>query len=144
LLDVLLHRAGLPRAEGGQIIDDLGRFERSALQDAHGHVEPRSRFRRSESTPVVRQRPRSLLFVDESGHSGRAANSGQRVFALAGIAIDQEAVDDYRAAADEIKLQFFGMIDVTFHEPEMRWHNGRYGFGGARRSRPHSTARLTI
>jgi len=81
LLDVSLRRVGCAGDDVGGIVDTLGRLARTALQDAHGHVEPRSRFRRSKSTPVVRQRPRSLLFVDESGHSGRAANSGQRVFA---------------------------------------------------------------
>lgn len=40
-------------------------------------------------------------------------------------------MDDYRAAADAIKSQSFGPIDVTFHEPEMRWHKGRYAFGGS-------------
>ncbi|MDQ3167811.1 MAG: DUF3800 domain-containing protein [Chloroflexota bacterium] len=129
LLDVLLNRADEPREEVGQIVKDLGRLERIALQDAHGRVEPRTRFKRSEPTPLVRQRNRNLLFIDESGQSGPVGSKGQRVFALAGIAMDEEAVDNYTVAANEIKLHFFETTDVTFHEPEMRLGKGRYEFG---------------
>jgi len=130
LKDVLFERADDPRLEVAQIVKDLGRLERTALQEAYGRVEPRTRFKKSASPAKVRQRNRSLLFIDESGQSGHSPLSGQPVFALAGIAMDEESVGDYRASADAIKVRFFGTDDITFHDPQMRKHDGPYAFGG--------------
>ena len=54
------------------------------------------------------------------------------VFALAAIAMDEEHVQSYIAAADKLKLEFFGSIEMTFHEPNMRNFAGPYYFGGNR------------
>ena len=51
-------------------------------------------------------------------------------FALGAVAIDDEEHERYCARADEIKRQFFGTTQVTFHEPELRTHKGRYYFNG--------------
>jgi hypothetical protein len=51
-------------------------------------------------------------------------------FALASIAIAEEKIDDYRAAANEIKQEFFKRTDITFHEPHMRHREGWFGLGG--------------
>jgi hypothetical protein len=38
-------------------------------------------------------------------------------------------MDDYNAAADEIKLSFFKKTDITFHEPDMRYRKDWFNFG---------------
>ena len=52
------------------------------------------------------------------------------IFAPGGIAMREEAVDNYRVAADEVKLEFFQRKEITFHEPQMRNREGPYYFGG--------------
>ncbi len=42
----------------------------------------------------------------------------------------EEAVDNYRVAADEVKLEFFNRRNITFHEPQMRNREGPYYFSG--------------
>ena len=59
---------------------------------------------------------------------------------LAGISLPEEAVDDYRAAADEIKLRFFGSKDITFHEPQMRDRDGKFRFKNQAEAKDFDTA----
>jgi hypothetical protein len=66
-----------------------------------------------------------LLYVDEGGKSHTEPNvPGPTYFSLAAVAMNQEASDEYCAAADTIKIEFFGRTDFAFHEPFMR---ERYG-----------------
>ena len=44
--------------------------------------------------------------------------------------MQQEEIDNYCAAADEIKVEFFGTKDFSFHEPFMRRREDRYYLGG--------------
>ena len=59
----------------------------------------------------------NCLFLDESGSA--SFNGTEPVFSLGGIAIDEEEIDNYVARANEIKIEFFGRADFTFHEPMM-------------------------
>jgi len=132
VLQVLLKRAEYDPAVVAGLVEELAKQEQTELQRGYGRIESRRRFKPHVSHPLVEQRPRNLLFIDESGKSSSEppALSRPPVFALGGIAMAEEAVEDYRTAADEIKLQFFGRKAITFHEPLMRNREGPYYFNG--------------
>lgn len=96
-------------------------------------MEGRARFKRKHSShPLLENRLRSMLFIDESGKSFPEPRVQRHppFFALGAVAMNEEDVEYYRAAADEIKLEFFGRKDFSFHEPAMRNRLNRYYFGG--------------
>jgi hypothetical protein len=132
VLEVLLKRADFDPKVVSDLVKELAKKEQSELQRGYGRIEPRRRFKPHVSHPLLEQRPRSLLFVDESGKSSSEPPALTRppVFVLGGIAMAEEAVDDYRVAADEIKQHFFGRRNITFHEPLMRNREGPYYFNG--------------
>ena len=122
------------------LVARLAEQEQIELQRAYGRIEQRKRFKKHSSQPILDRRPRSNLYLDESGKSV-VEPIAPSFFALGGIALAQEKVDDYRVAADEIKLEFFSTTDITFHEPAMRDHNGPYYFDGdSRKQREFSQA----
>lgn len=133
LLEVLVKRAGHDSASVRKIIKDLAVDEQVQLMKAHGHIEPRTRFKKKLSgQPLLDTRLRSLLFIDESGKSTPEPRVTKHppFFALGAVAMNEEDVDYYCAAADKIKLEFFGRTDFSFHEPAMRNRLDRYYFGG--------------
>lgn len=132
VLEVLLKRAEFDPEVVSELIKELARNEQIELQRGYGRIEPRRRFKPHVSHPLLEQRPRSVLFIDESGKSSSEPSMLSRspIFALGGIAMNEEAVDNYRVAADEIKLEFFDRKDITFHEPQMRNREGPYYFSG--------------
>lgn len=132
MLEVLLKRAEFDPEAVSELIKELAKKEQTELQKGYGRIEPRRRFKPHVGHPLLEQRPRSMLFIDESGKSGSEPPMLSRspIFALGGIAMHEEAVDNYRVAADEVKLQFFGRKDITFHEPQMRNREGPYYFDG--------------
>lgn len=132
-LRVLLNRAGVPVEPCERLCTDIARAERSALMKSDGRIEARQHFKRHASHPLLENRTRSLLFVDESGRSSPDPGAKPAFFALAAVAIEESAVADYRIAADQIKTQFFGSGHITFHEPGMRNHEGIYWFNGDKR-----------
>jgi len=130
-LEVLLKRAQYDTTAAAELINSVKRQESIELQKAFGRVESRNRMRRPHfAQPLLVQRPRNILFVDESGKSNRETLPTPTFFALGAISMDEVNVASYCSAADRIKLEFFGTSDVTFHEPEMRHHDGRYNFNG--------------
>jgi hypothetical protein len=132
-LEVLLKRAGFDPAVCSKLIEDLAAGEKTQLMKAHGRVEPRTRFKKKlSSNPLLDVRLRNNLYVDESGRSipHRFAPTHAPAFALGAVAVREEDVDSYSAAADEIKREFFGRVDFNFHEPNMRTRSGRYYFDG--------------
>src|SRR5918998_1753169 len=135
-LEVLLRRAGYEDAGlVGELVKQLADEEKIELQKTYGHIEPRTRFKPHVSHPLLEKRPRNLLYVDENGKSTPEphANSRPTVFTLGAVAVPEEALDNYRVLADEIKLEFFGTTDFTFHEPAMRHRRGPYYFDGDER-----------
>jgi hypothetical protein len=127
--EALIRRAGFDADKCHDLIAELAKQEQIELQRSIGRIEPRKRFRKHSSQPLLDRRPRSKLFIDESGKSV-VEPINPSFFALGAVAFAEEKVDDYVVAADEIKRQFFGSIDLTFHEPAMRNHDGPYYFGG--------------
>lgn len=129
---MLLKRAGFDHESVTELIKQLAKQEQIELQRGYGRIEPRRRFKPYAGHPLLEQRRRNMLFIDESGKSAPEPSTPSRptVFALGGIAMHEEAVDDYCVAADEIKLEFFNRRDITFHEPQMRSREGPYYFGG--------------
>ena len=132
VLEILLKRAEFPRDDCTEIVIELGTQERIELQRSYGRIEPRKRFKGYSSQPLLEKRPISGLYVDENGKSGREPADKPAFFALGAIAIAEEAIAVYCTAADEIKREFFGRTDFTFHEPDMRFRDGRYWFSGNR------------
>jgi hypothetical protein len=130
LLAILLERAQLSVDECQALCRDLATKERIEWQRADGHIEPRTRFPTLGSHPLLLDLPLNVLSIDECGIPHPGSSSRQPVFTLAGIAFDVEDIDNYRAAADELKLDFFGTTAFTFHEPDLRNHVGPYYFGG--------------
>jgi hypothetical protein len=128
-LNVLLRRADKKLDDPEMLIRQLATLEAIELQRAHGRIEPRRRFK-GHPNRLVRQRPRSHLSIDECGKPfpEPKVRHDPGVFALAGVALPEEEVDNYKAAADEIKMRFFNDTDITFHEPDMREREGRYKF----------------
>ncbi len=84
-------------------------------------------------------RPKNLLFIDESG---KAKDPTDSLFVLAGVALEGDAVDQYVQAADQLKLEFFEDLEFTFHAIEMNNLRSRYGFQGDDSRRDDFSERL--
>jgi len=128
-VEVLLKRADVDASGCAHLIEELAKQEHIELQRAHGHIEPRGRFKGHSPHPLLEKRPRSILYVDESGQS-HPKTKAPHFFAVGAVAVPEEEVDNYCVAANEIKLEFFQRTDITFHEPAMRQHIGPYYFSG--------------
>jgi hypothetical protein len=131
-VEVLLRRAGHDVAQCDELIRNLARQEAIELQRSYGRIESRNRFKTATHRSILLERQRSVLHIDEGGKSNpeRLVPARPTYFSLAGIAMPQEKIDDYKAAANELKLQFFGRTDITFHEPQMRERSGWFEFDG--------------
>lgn len=131
VLSVLVQRANHDTEQCTRLIRDLAKEEQKQLQKSHGKIESRKRFKPHSSNPVRENRPPSFLYIDENGKSGIEPNvEGPSFFALTAVAMVEEDIAPYCAAADQIKTKFFGRTDLTFHEPYMRNREGPYSFGG--------------
>lgn len=133
VLEVLMERAGYDAAACSELVKDLAKNEEDELHRGHGRVEPRARFKKKNSgAPLLEKRPRNFLYIDESGKSIPQPMNPQHppFFALGSVAMQQEEVDNYCATADEIKLEFFGRKDFSFHEPLMRRREDHYYLRG--------------
>ena len=108
------------------MIQKVAEAEQVELQRAYGRIEPRKRFKKHSSYPLLEKRPRNVLYIDEGGRSFIDPSGKYTFFALGGVAMPEEKEDDYIVAADEIKLAFFGRTDITFHEPDMRRQEGPF------------------
>lgn len=130
-LEVLLERAGHDSSQCSQLIQQLAEEEAIQLMRARGRVESRKRFKGHAAQPLLDKRVAKFLYLDESGKSFPEPDlPGQRCFALGAVAMSQAEEDDYCMRADEIKREFFGRTDITFHEPNMRERDGPYYFDG--------------
>ncbi len=69
-----------------------------------------------------------MLFIDESGKPtiGREPT----IFCLGAVACSPEVEKDYIIRADRLKSDFFGHVNITFHEPDMRRRQMPFDFGG--------------
>jgi hypothetical protein len=116
-----------------EILGVIKQDEMAATQRAIGRIEPRSRFKAMTSNTLLESRPPMTLYLDECGTSSPfkpTSPAGHSVFAVSGVAMTEEAKFAYCAKADAVKRQFWGHIDITFHEPYMRNHDRDYYFGG--------------
>lgn len=131
-LQVLLKRAEFDSRILAEFIGKITQSELTELHRGYGRLESRKRFKPHVSHPLLEKRPRSELFIDENGKSvPEPSNASEAaVFSLGAVAMPAEAVDDYCVAANEIKLQFFGTTNITFHEPYMRFREYPYDFDG--------------
>ncbi len=128
-LEVLLLRAGVDPALCKELGDLIVNREQAELQRSYGYVEPRKRFKRNASQPLLERRPTGGLYLDENGKSNPEPHlDSPQFFSLGGIAMSVEAEEAYIREADRIKRDFFGTTEITFHEPEMRQKKGVYYF----------------
>ena len=145
-LRVLVDRAGAgDEVDIGALERRLIRLEEAELHRAYGRIEGRSRFRRrvGSGNPIREDRALNLLYLDESGTSHPAVKPGsQEFFALAAIAMSSDAERAYIEAADQLKRDFFGHAELTFHEPHIRQGDGRFSLGGLRERQNEFRARL--
>ena len=134
LLHLLLERAGSEDVAKAKVLEEnIAAAEAIALQRSHGRLESRSRFRRPNSggNPVREDRPRHLLFLDESGTSQPPPKLDKEAwFALAGVGMSPGQAMTYQEESDALKRRFFGRTDITLHEPLMRTHRQDFSFGG--------------
>lgn len=130
-LEVLLKRANGETKPCTELVKEIARQETIELQRSYGRIEKRNRFKTATRRSILAERPRSVLHIDEGGKSNPEHPLPPRptYFSLAGITIAEEKTDDYKAAADEIKLQFFRKTDITLHEPQMRERRDWFAFG---------------
>lgn len=132
VLEALIDRANYDTELCGKLIKNLAKNEEQELHRGYGRVEARKRFKSvGTGSPLLEKRPRSLIYIDESGKSMPQLLSDRHppFFALGGVAMQAEEVDNYCTAADEIKLKFFGRKDFSFHEPLMRHREDDSRFG---------------
>ena len=132
VLEALLERAGHDTQACKDLVKVLTKSEESELHRGYGRIEPRKRFKRKGTgAPLLERRTRNLIYIDESGKSIPQPLTFRHppFFALGAVAMQQEEVDNYCASADEIKLEFFGRKDFSFHEPLMRDREEDHRFG---------------
>jgi len=130
-LEVLLKRANCEIPGCAELIGKIAEQEKSEAQKGYGRLESRKKYKTGSSHPLLENRPRSILFIDESGKSEpQPIAEAPPYFALAAVCLPEEKFDDYVFAANEVKLEFFKTLDVTFHEPQMRHREGWWGLGG--------------
>jgi hypothetical protein len=125
VLQVLTERAGESMPEIDAIERSLVRREHDHLLRGRGRLDPRDKFNRRSGHRLYEEREINLLFADESGSPGPRVIAEDDCFAIGAVAMDAGQEATYRVAADRLKLDFFGTTDLTFHEPEMRAHEGR-------------------
>lgn len=134
LLRLLLERAGSEEVVTAKELEqNLAAAEAIAVQRSQGRLESRSRFRRPDSggNPVREDRPRHLLFLDESGTGQPPPEWNKEAwFALAGVAMSPGHALAYQEESDALKRRFLGRTDITLHEPLMRNHRQDFSFGG--------------
>lgn len=131
-LEVLLKRADYDFSACSELIKKVAQQEQNELTRSYGRIESRKKYKIGSSHPLLENRPRSILYIDESGRAypePHISGTPLPAFALSAIALPEEKFDDYVFAANEIKLEFFGKTDITFHEPQMRNREGWFSFG---------------
>lgn len=129
-LEVLLARANYDPSQLQEIIKKVKSQELIELQRSCGRIESRKKLKNRSGQPLLEGRPVNCLFIDEAGKSSPEPQCSKSYFSLSGIAMDQEDIDNYTTAADELKLEFFGAKDFAFHEPKLRRYVGKYYFDG--------------
>jgi hypothetical protein len=129
-LEVLLVRANYNSDQIKSISETIKQKELIELQRSYGRVQSRKKLKNKSGHPLLEGRATNCLFIDEAGKSSPEPHLQKSYFSLAGIAIDQEDIDNYIVAADELKLHFFKCKDFSFHEPKMRRFQGKYYFEG--------------
>ena len=121
-----LRRAGHPDEAAMELAKELRIAAVQLLERSEGRIESRLKTKNT-GHPLLEDRKVNCLHLDESGTAAIAADD--EVFALGGVAMHEADVPAYVAKADELKLHFFGSIDITFHEPLMRKHDKIFSFG---------------
>lgn len=130
LLESLLERADYNTDDYKKLVRDLAGHENSQLVKTYGRLESRKRYKGQSSQPLLEDRITNSLYVDENGKSKPEPLATPTFFSLGAISMTPDDADSYRYAADELKNDFFGRSDFTFHEPYMRNHDALYYFNG--------------
>ncbi|MEX0762796.1 MAG: hypothetical protein WD208_00245 [Dehalococcoidia bacterium] len=126
----LLRRAEFDDHELPAMLARMKDAENAQLVKAHGRLTARTRYKGMSSHPLLEKRVRSNLFIDECGKSFPEPHLNPSFFSLGAVALSDSMVTTYCAAANEIKKEFFGTTNLTFHEPDMRQRSGVYYFSG--------------
>ena len=128
-LQSVVRLGGMDDQPAKHLAQDIASHEIAALPKGIGRLEGRQRYKQKSGTPLHEGRGRNFIFIDESGKSAPNV-PGDPYFALGGIAMGDAAHLKYVNDADEIKTDFFGRTDITFHEPLMRQRKGPYFLDG--------------
>ncbi|HTE85483.1 MAG TPA: hypothetical protein VK821_12195 [Dehalococcoidia bacterium] len=124
-----MQRAGVDTDSCDELLRDLTATELIELQRGYGRLEPRARYKGVASQPLLTNLAVNHLYIDEGGKSNpEPLVPGPRYFSLGAVALTDEAGADYIRRADEVKQEFFGTNDITFHDPGMRRHETIYKF----------------
>lgn len=129
-LEIVLQRSNFDTTACIDISRDVAKQEQIELLRGHGRIESRKRFKHRSSQPLLARRQPVLLFIDENGLSHPQPHKQRDTFSLSAVAMSENNVQLYKQAADQLKRQFLGRTDVTFHEPWMRRHEGPFYFAG--------------
>lgn len=122
-----MRRAGLSDDQVTTIARELRVRAVEVREKAEGRVESRL-VTKNTGHPLLEGRKSVYLYLDESGTS--VFNANDEVFALAGVAMNEEDVIMYEEAVNKLKQKFFKRTDVQLHEPHMRNHRNYFSFGG--------------
>lgn len=128
-LGILLRDANFESDTLATVVKEIASQERIESVRADGRLEGRKRFRHLPY-PFPQNQPVVDFYLDESGKSPHEPPPSPPFFALAGIAMTAAATAAYKREADRVKREFFGTVDVTFHEPDMRERKGPFYFSG--------------
>lgn len=133
LLEILLRRADYNTDHYKELVKDLAGYENSQLVKSYGRLESRKRYKGQSSQPLLDERRINALYVDENGKSNPEPLVAPTFFTLGAVSMEPDEVTSYKESADELKSEFFGRTDITFHEPYMHNHDGLYYFNGDKR-----------
>lgn len=131
-LEVLLKRADYDVVQCSELLTKIANQEKTWLSRCVGRIEPRRKYKGLSSHALLEKRPTNILYIDESGQSPpeKLDPPVPTFFALAAVALPDELAADYCKRADEVKEEFFGFTDITFHEPYMRKREKPFYFEG--------------
>jgi len=129
-LVALLKRANIDASDCEALVKEIVRQENIALQLSYGRVEGRRRFKGHSPQPLLDGRYKNFLYLDEGGKSFPEPATQPQFFSLAAVSITRQENHQYVKRANAVKSQFLGRVDITFHEPFMREHDGPYSFNG--------------
>jgi hypothetical protein len=101
LSEALLLKSNFDTSLIDKLLDDLKHEEHACLHRSKAQIASRKKHKLKKSHPNTGYPFRNFLYIDESGKSDDKNND---IFALSGIAVDEEEIDNYKVRADIIMI----------------------------------------